>query len=77
MKENLVTDTTLIDELVSFPVFSDEENADYKDAHYTKCGKLLKRIIRKGKDPCAQLCTILKDQEYVSSQNRQPVSGKF
>lgn len=77
MKENLVTHTTQIDELVSLLVFSDEENADYKDAHYTKCGKLLKRVIRKGKDPCAQLCTILKDQEYVSSQNRQPVSGKF
>lgn len=78
LKENLVTNTTLIDELVALSVLSEEEIADYKDADNTKCGKLLKRILREGKDACEQFCTILNKPEcrYVSLQNRQPVSGK-
>lgn len=77
LKENLVTNTTLIDELVALSVLSEEEIADYKDADNTKCGKLLKRILREGKDACEQFCTILNKPEcrYVSLQNRQPVSA--
>lgn len=76
MKENLVTHTTLIDELVALSVLSDEEKADYKDADNTKCGKLLKRILREGEDACEQFWTILKNPEFVSLQNRQLASGK-
>lgn len=77
LKENLVIHTTLIDELVARGVLSDEEKDDFKDADNT-CGKLLKRIIRKGEDACAQFCTILKNPEYLSNslQNIPPVSGK-
>lgn len=79
LKENLVTHTTLIDELVARGVLSDEEKDDFKDADNTcTTGKLLKRIIRKGEDACAQFCTILENSEYLSDslQNRPPVSGK-
>lgn len=77
MKENLVTHTTLIDELVARGVLSDEEKDDFKDEDNT-CGKLLKRIIRKGEDACAQFCTIRKNPGYLSDslQNRPPMSGK-
>lgn len=81
LKENLVTHTTLIDELLALGVLSDEEKDDFKDADNTcTTGKLLKRIIRKGEDACAQFCTILEnsESEYLSDslQNRPPVSGK-
>lgn len=77
LKENLVIHTTLIDELVARGVLSDEEKDDFKDEDNT-CGKLLKRIIRKGEDACAQFCTILKNPEYLSNslQNIPPVSAE-
>lgn len=79
LKENLVIHTTLIDELVARGVLSDEEKDDFKDADNTcTTGKLLKRIIRKGEDACAQFCTILENSEYLSDslQNRPPVSAE-
>lgn len=79
LKENLVTHTTLIDELLALGVLSDEEKADFKDADSTcTTGKLLKRIIRKGEDACAQFCTIRKNPGYLSDslQNRPPMSAE-
>lgn len=81
LKENLVIHTTLIDELVARGVLSDEEKDDFKEADNTcTTGKLLKRIIRKGEDACAQFCTILEnsESEYLSDslQNRPPVSAE-
>lgn len=72
LKENLVTHTTLIDQLFALSVLSYEEKADFKDLDNTKCGKLLKIILRKGEGACTQLCTTIHESpEYMSLQNRQ------
>lgn len=76
LEENLVTHTTLIDKLLALSVLSDEDKADFKDVDNTKCGKLLKKKLRKGEVACAQFRTILGNREYVSLQNRQRVFGK-
>lgn len=77
LKENLVTHTTLIDQLFALSVLSYEEKADFKDLDNTKCGKLLKIILRKGEGACTQLCTTIHESpEYMSLQNRQRMIGK-
>lgn len=49
-------------------MLSDEEKADYKDVAEKKCGKLLKKIIKKGVSACASFLAHVNNSEYRDLQ---------
>lgn len=64
LKENLIPNTTLIDELFASSVLSAKEKADYTNVNNIKCGKLIKEIVQKGRDACEKFLSILEKAEY-------------
>lgn len=49
-------------------MLSDEEKTDYKVVHVKKCGKLLKKIIKKGVSACASFLAHVNNSEYRDLQ---------
>lgn len=70
LKDNLITHTTLIDELLACDVFSDEDKADYKKVNNIKCGKLIKEILRKGSEACRKFLEIIQSNRDYGCQGR-------
>lgn len=64
LKENLIFYIILIDELLVSFVLSDEEKDDYRNINDIKCGKLIKEILKKGRDVCVKFFFILENLEY-------------
>lgn len=70
LKDNLITHTTLIDELLACDVFSDEDKADYKKVNNIKCGKLIKEILRKGSEACRKFLEIIQSNRDYGCPGR-------
>lgn len=68
LKDNLLTYPTLIDKLKACSMLSDEEKTDYKVVNVKKCGKLLKKIIKKGVSACASFLAHVNNSEYRDLQ---------
>lgn len=49
-------------------MLSDEEKTDYKVVNEKKCGKLLKKIIKKGVSACASFLAHVNNSEYRDLQ---------
>lgn len=77
LKENWITHTTLADELLASFVLSNEEKADYRNVNDIKCGKLIKEILKKGKDACAKFLSILEKPEYGCLQEMIHPTRKY
>lgn len=73
-KDNLITHTTLIDELLARNVLSDVDKADYRKVNNIKCGKLIKEILRKGPEACGRFLNIVQEKQYGCSERiRHPL----
>lgn len=73
----MINHTTLIDELVASCVLNDEEEADYRDLNEPKSGKLIKDILKKGKDECSKFISILEKSDYSSLQEMLHLIRKY
>lgn len=68
LKDNLLIYLILIDKLKVCFVLSDEEKIDYKVVNEKKCGKLLKKIIKKGVSVCVSFLVYVNNLEYWDLQ---------